>query len=99
MQTFYHIITGNAAVFDDDALISDWPEYTDVVPSVDNEENIMTARKQRNKLLELSDWTQLDDSPVDKAAWATYRYALRDIPQQAGFPDDITWPTKPGGVV
>jgi hypothetical protein len=95
MQTFYNIETGNAAVFDDDALISDWPEYTDVVPLVDNEESIMTARKQRNELLELSDWTQLDDSPVNKTAWATYRSALRDIPDQAGFPHDITWPIKP----
>jgi len=26
---------------------------------------------------------------------ATYRQALRDVPQQAGFPDDVTWPMKP----
>ena len=30
-----------------------------------------------------------------QAAWATYRTALLDVPQQAGFPD-VTWPTKPG---
>ena len=28
-------------------------------------------------------------------AWATYRQALLDVPSQAGFPYDITWPTKP----
>ena len=28
-------------------------------------------------------------------AWADYRQALLDVPQQAGFPDNITWPTKP----
>ena len=28
-------------------------------------------------------------------AWADYRQALLDIPQQAGFPHDIIWPTKP----
>lgn len=27
--------------------------------------------------------------------WATYRQALRDIPDQEGFPYDIVWPTKP----
>lgn len=28
-------------------------------------------------------------------AWADYRQALLDIPQQAGFPHDVVWPTKP----
>lgn len=53
------------------------------------------VREQRNKLLAECDWTQLADSPVDKAAWATYRQALRDVPAQAGFPWEVTWPTKP----
>jgi hypothetical protein len=53
------------------------------------------ARSQRDKLLSESDWTQVDDAPVDKAAWATYRQALRDIPQQDGFPATVVWPTQP----
>jgi hypothetical protein len=53
------------------------------------------ARSQRDKLLSESDWTRADDAPVDKAAWATYRQALRDIPQQEGFPTVIVWPDKP----
>lgn len=53
------------------------------------------ARAQRDRLLSESDWTQVLDAPVDKSAWATYRQALRDIPQQAGFPVAITWPVKP----
>ena len=28
--------------------------------------------------------------------WAKYRQALRDIPQQEGFPFNVTWPKKPG---
>lgn len=28
-------------------------------------------------------------------AWADYRQALLDVPQQEGFPETITWPTKP----
>lgn len=54
-----------------------------------------SARDQRNRLLTASDWTQVADAPVDQAAWATYRQALRDVPTQAGFPHDITWPTEP----
>lgn len=53
------------------------------------------VRQERDKLLAETDWTQVADAPVDQAAWAAYRQALRDIPQQAGFPTDITWPTKP----
>lgn len=53
------------------------------------------ARQKREALLIDSDWTQMPDAPVDKAAWATYRQALRDVPSQSGFPDAIVWPTKP----
>ena len=30
-----------------------------------------------------------------QTAWATYRTALLNVPAQAGFPDNVTWPTKP----
>ena len=52
-------------------------------------------RAQRDSLLTASDWTQIPDAPVDKAAWATYRQSLRDIPQQSGFPTTVVWPTQP----
>ena len=54
-----------------------------------------SARNQRDRLLKDSDWTQVSDAPVDQQAWAEYRQALRDVPQQSGFPTDINWPTKP----
>ena len=53
------------------------------------------VRRLRNGLLAASDWTQVADAPVDQAAWATYRWALRDIPTQAGFPKTIDWPAVP----
>lgn len=28
-------------------------------------------------------------------AWADYRRALLDVPQQAGFPSNVAWPTQP----
>jgi len=52
-------------------------------------------RTQRNKLLKESDWTQVADAPVDKAAWATYRQALRDITEQDGFPVNVEFPAEP----
>lgn len=27
--------------------------------------------------------------------WKAYRQALRDIPEQAGFPDTVNWPVPP----
>lgn len=53
------------------------------------------VRNHRNMLLTQSDWTQVADAPVDQAAWAAYRTALRAIPQQAGFPDNVQWPNQP----
>ena len=53
------------------------------------------VRDQRTQKLRDCDWTQLADSPVDKAVWATYRQALRDVPTQAGFPWAVVWPDAP----
>ena len=58
-------------------------------------EQAKSVRQQRTDKLKDSDWTQVADSPVDKAAWATYRQALRDITAQDGFPWTIDWPTQP----
>tara|TARA_R110000765_G_scaffold395963_1_gene489747 strand:+ start:1540 stop:1941 length:402 start_codon:yes stop_codon:yes gene_type:complete len=53
------------------------------------------ARAKRDGLLASSDWTQVADAPVNKARWASYRALLRFVPQQAGFPQTVTWPTQP----
>jgi len=53
------------------------------------------VRRQRDKLLASSDWTQLPDVPITtKAAWAVYRQALRDVTQQVD-PLAIVWPKQP----
>ena len=58
-------------------------------------EQAKSVRQQRGEKLKDSDWTQIADSTADKAAWATYRQALRDVTGQEGFPWTITWPTQP----
>ena len=55
-------------------------------------------RARRDKLLADTDWTQTLDAPIDAAtreSMRTYRQALRDVPQQDGFPADIQWPELP----
>jgi hypothetical protein len=57
------------------------------------ENYLEVMRAVRNQLLAQSDWTQLPDAQCDKAAWATYRQALRDFPstweaaETADFPE------------
>lgn len=52
-------------------------------------------RVERDKLLQQSDWTQVPDAPVDQAAWAAYRQALRDLPENTTDPANPVWPSKP----
>ena len=58
-------------------------------------EQAKSVRETRNQKLKDTDWTQVADAPVDKAAWATYRQELRDITAQAGFPWEVQWPDAP----
>lgn len=56
------------------------------------------VRAARDRALANSDWTQVADAPVDQAAWATYRQALRDLPSAEGWPN-VALPLEPGAVV
>lgn len=38
-------------------------------------------------------WSAL--TAEQQQAWADYRQALLDVPQQSGFPHNVTWPSKP----
>lgn len=60
-----------------------------------DEEQAKNIRSQRDEKLSKSDWTQVQDSPVDKEAWANYRQQLRDLTLQSGFPWEVIWPTQP----
>lgn len=80
------------------AVVGQTIERTWTVEQVPDEEKAGHVRAQRNELIAKCDWTQLDDTPITnskKLEWAAYRQALRDIPDQPGFPWDITWPTQP----
>jgi len=55
-------------------------------------------RNERNRRPFMSDRTQLSDTPLtssQKTAWATYRQALRDLPENTEDPKNITWPSQP----
>lgn len=55
---------------------------------------------ERFRLLAESDWTDTASAPArlgetTYAAWQTYRQALRDIPEQSGYPLNVVWPIAP----
>lgn len=85
--------------------------YKAACDSGDKQAAADAARALRNRLLDLSDKEMSLDrlgldtsSAIDFLAslkqifssnWAVYRQALRDIPQQDGFPFNITFPVAP----
>lgn len=78
-----------------DAVDGVFGEVADYVAPT-TEKTAFGVRAQRNILLSNTDWTQMPDVPqATKDLWQPYRQALRDVPQQAGFPDNIVWPTPP----
>ena len=66
-----------------------------IVENADTEQQFEYVRAVRNAELAATDWTQVADSQADKAAWATYRQALRDLPAQNKDPKKIKFPTRP----
>ena len=69
-------------------------DQVDAKVAADNAALEATERATRDNLLKATDHYGLSDVTMTDAM-AAYRQALRDVPQQAGFPQTITWPTKP----
>jgi len=59
-----------------------------------DEQKLEQLRAWRNRELAATDWTQVDDAPVNKSAWAKYRQSLRDLPASVDL-DDVVVPLRP----
>jgi hypothetical protein len=70
-------------------------QFSAAFPDATNDQKWEQIKLWRNAALAASDWTQTLDAPVDKAAWATYRQALRDLPAQGGIADAAEFPVAP----
>ena len=79
---------------DDDDNVVTVQDQIDAKVAADNAALEATERATRDDLLKATDHYGLSDVTMTEAMTA-YRQALRDVPQQAGFPQTITWPTKP----
>lgn len=60
----------------------DFPDATDA-------KKLRQVRLWRDSELAATDWTQVADAPVNAAAWATYRQALRDLPATINLADPV----------
>ena len=79
----------------EDGTVTTAAEHEAAYKAMKDAEQAKAIRTQRGEKLKDSDWTQVADAPVDQAAWAEYRQALRDISTQEGFPWTINWPEQP----
>lgn len=82
------------------AMIEDKGDYYEVVavPAPTTEELAAQARSQRDALIGATDYLMATDYPLTdekRQELTVYRQALRDVPEQSGFPTEIVWPTKP----
>lgn len=77
-------------------VLTQEPEAVPELPT--REEQAAEIQRRRDALLAESDKYALLDAPIDaqtREAVYAYRQALRDVPEQAGFPEDVVWPEAP----
>ena len=53
-----------------------------------------SVRASRDEKLSATDWRFRSDMTPSQA-WKDYCQALRDVPAQSGFPNNVVWPTQP----
>lgn len=71
------------------------PEKTPEEKLAETEEEV---RSKRDRLIADTDYLLMNDYPIseeDLAVVKAYRTALRDVPQQEGFPYEVVWPEVP----
>lgn len=72
--------------------------WAEIQTAIDNlvDEELVNLRTERNRLIALTDWTQMEDIPQStRDAWKPYRQALRDITETYTTLDTVVWPDKP----
>jgi len=81
-----------------DSLENNIEAWAQMAKDVEYANLACAIRQKRDQLLKDSDWTQMVDVALtseEKEAWRIYRQALRDVPQQEGFPYDVMCPMLP----
>jgi len=80
---------------DDKATWVYWSDMDTAERGVPDEWVWERLRNKRDALLAECDWRVVADAPWDQAPWATYRQALRDLPDATKDPRKAVWPVAP----
>lgn len=81
----------------ENTIEGNFDEWLNMAINFDYNEIAKEVRAKRDKLLNETDWTQMADTALSedkKEAYRIYRQALRDVPEQEGFPYDVSWPKE-----
>ena len=93
---------GDNTVNNDDLMVLIGTNFTRITQEEKDERESNNVRSKRYSLLKNEvdpiitnplRWAEL--TTEQQNAWTQYRTDLLNVPQQAGFPNTITWPTKP----
>ena len=82
-------------------LVCEWDDDKGAFPTADEMKaavvrgNWDRVRKERNSLLDATDWCAHVDSPAMSDEMKAYRQALRDLPASTENSADVVWPEKP----
>ncbi len=96
--TSEQVLEEDSPVFDVQA--NRWAQVFSVRSKTADELNAETqaqadvVRAERNEKLAATDWRFRSDMTPSQA-WVDYCQALRDIPNQTGFPQSVQWPVAP----
>ena len=83
---------------DDDSVTVTKASQEAAYTAAKNADAATAARNTRDGLIASSDWMAIkafEAGTTVATEWATYRQALRDVTDQAGFPTEIVWATQP----
>jgi len=73
-------------------------EHETAYKATKDAEQAKSVRQSRDDKLKETDWIvikNLESNANIPGVWEVYRQALRDVPNQSGFPWTITWPVEP----
>jgi len=73
-------------------------EHETAYKATKDAEQAKSVRQSRDDKLKETDWIVIKNLELNAnipGVWEVYRQALRDVPNQSGFPWTITWPVEP----
>lgn len=76
---------------------ADYVAWLGHAKGLDYDKAALEVRKKRDELISATDYLVAADYPITaerRTAIEAYRQALRDVPEQAGFPYDAVWPQR-----